>query len=395
MLWVMAGVSALVWLGWLGLWLAWGGFWRADQVLPVPSEPLTHWPGVAVLIPARNEAATLPHTLPSLLQQQYAGVWELWLIDDQSEDGTGAVAAAIAQQLGSPERLHILTGTALPAGWSGKLWALEQGWQAVQAVEPPDKFKYLLLTDADICHAPDSLTQLVTQAETQRLGLVSWMVRLRCESFWDRLLIPAFVFFFQKLYPFPWVNDPTQPTAAAAGGCILVARTVLQMLGGFGSLRGALIDDCTLAQRVKGLGVPIWLGLTRTTFSVRPYGTLASVWAMVTRTAFTQLRYSPWLLLGTVLGMGLMYLWPVVGLVWGLVGGIPWLAGMNGCTWGLMSILYSRTLRWYDLPALWGCTLPLAASLYTLMTLDSARRHWQGRGSAWKGRVYPKGSCGS
>jgi len=373
--------------------LGWGGFWRADQVLPTPPAPLTDWPGVAVLIPARNEANALPQTLPSLLQQQYEGIWEIWLIDDQSEDGTGAVAAAIAQELGASERLHILRGAALPAGWSGKLWALEQGWLAVQAPDQPlDKFKYLLLTDADICHAPDSLAQLVTQAERQGLGLVSWMVRLRCESVWDRLLIPAFVFFFQKLYPFPWVNDPAKPTAAAAGGCILLAQTVLQNLGGFGGLQGALIDDCTLAQRVKGLGVPIWLGLTSTTFSVRPYGTLASTWSMVSRTAFTQLHYSPWLLLGTVLGMGLIYLWPPLGLGGGLVGGIPWLVGVNGLTWGLMAGLYCRTLRWYNLPTIWGLTLPLAAGLYTLMTLDSAWQHWQGRGGAWKGRVYPKGS---
>ncbi|WAS06615.1 glycosyltransferase [Gloeomargaritales cyanobacterium VI4D9] len=392
LVWLMGGGSALALLVWLGLWLGRGGFWRADQVLPTHPEPLIHWPGVAVLIPARNEANSLPQTLPSLLQQQYEGAWEIWLIDDQSEDGTGAVAAAIAQELGATERLHILTGGALPAGWSGKLWALDQGWRAVQAQSPQDKFKYLLLTDADICHAPDSVAQLVTQAETQHLGLVSWMVRLRCESVWDRLLIPAFVFFFQKLYPFPWVNDPAKPTAAAAGGCILLAQGVLHKLGGFRSLQGALIDDCTLAQRVKGLGVPVWLGLTNTTFSVRPYGTLASTWGMVSRTAFTQLDYSPWLLLGTVLGMGLIYLWPPLGLVWGLVGGIPWLVGVNGLTWGLMGGLYRQTLRWYNLPTMWGLTLPLAAGLYTLMTLDSAWQHWQGRGGAWKGRIYPKGS---
>ena len=392
MVWLAGGVSALALVLWLGLWWGRGGFWRADQVLPAQPEPLPHWPGVAVLIPARNEADSLPHTLPSLFQQQYPGVWDIWLVDDQSEDGTAGVAMALAQQFGATARLHILTGAALPAGWSGKLWALEQGWQAIQTQE---HYTYILLTDADICHAPDSLRQLVTQAETQQLGLVSWMVRLRCVSWWDRLLIPAFVFFFQKLYPFPWVNDPAHPTAAAAGGCILLARPVLAQLGGFGGLRGALIDDCTLAQRVKGLGVRIWLGLTRTTYSVRPYGTLASVWAMVTRTAFTQLGYSPWWLLGTVLGMGIIYLWPPVGLLWGLVWGNPWLAGVNALTWGLMSFLYGHTLRWYELPPVWGSTLPLAAGLYTLMTLDSARRYWQGQGSAWKGRVYPKGRRGS
>ncbi|APB34818.1 Glycosyltransferases involved in cell wall biogenesis [Gloeomargarita lithophora Alchichica-D10] len=390
---VVGGCSVLALLVWLVLWLGRGGFWRADQVLPAVPQPITSWPGVAVLIPARNEATTLPESLPSLLQQQYAGDLEIWLIDDQSTDGTGAVAAEIAQELGCTERLHILTGTPLPAGWSGKLWALEQGWQAVQTQEHyPSKFKYILLTDADICHAPDSVMQLVAQAQTHHLGLVSWMVLLRCESFWDRLLIPAFVFFFQKLYPFPWVNDPAKTTAAAAGGCILLEQQVLQKLGGFACLRGALIDDCTLAQRVKGLGVPVWLGLTDATRSVRPYGTLASTWGMVARTAFTQLHYSPWLLLGTLLGMGLLYGAPLVGWGWGLVMGIPWLLVVAGLTWGLMAGLYAKTLRWYNLPTLWGLTLPLAAGLYTLMTLDSARRHWQGRGGAWKGRVYPKGS---
>ncbi len=389
---VMGGLSLLALLVWLGLGWGRGGFWRADQVLPASPEPLASWPGVAVLIPARNEAAALPQSLPSLLQQQYAGDLEIYLIDDQSTDGTGQIATQIAQEWGGAVRLKVLSGAPLPPGWSGKLWALEQGWQVLRAANHGGKFKYILLTDADIAHPPDSVAQLVTQAETRQLGLVSLMVLLRCESFWDRLLIPAFVFFFQKLYPFPWVNDPSKPTAAAAGGCILVSHHVLEQLGGFGSLRGALIDDCTLAQRVKGLGVPIWLGLTSATRSVRSYGTLASTWGMVARTAFTQLGYSPWLLLGTLLGMGLLYLLPPVALGWGLVRGTPGLVGVAGLTWGLMSGLYARTLRWYDLPTGWGLTLPLAAGLYTLMTLDSARRHWQGRGGAWKGRVYPKGS---
>lgn len=388
----MGGLSVLALLTWLGLWLGRGGFWRADQVLPEIPEPLASWPGVAVLIPARNEADALPQSLPSLLQQQYAGDLEIYLIDDQSTDGTGLIATQIALELGVAQRLNILPGTPLPAGWSGKLWALEQGWQAVQAENHGEKFKYILLTDADIAHDPDSVAQLVTQAETQHLGLVSLMVLLRCESFWDRLLIPAFVFFFQKLYPFPWVNDPKKSTAAAAGGCILLEYNILQKLGGFTCLRGALIDDCTLAQRVKGLGVPIWLGLTSTTSSVRPYGTLASTWGMVARTAFTQLHYSPWLLLGTLVGMGWLYLLPPVVFFWGLGMGLPWLVVVSGLTWGIMAGLYGRTLRWYKLPTLWGLTLPFVAGLYTLMTLDSAWQHGQGRGGVWKGRVYPKGN---
>ncbi|MCS7225891.1 MAG: glycosyltransferase [Gloeomargarita sp. SKYB31] len=386
---LLALVVGLAGLVWLGLACCRGGFWRADQVLPQLQSTLSHWPSVAVLIPARNEAMTLPQTLPSLCRQQYAGVLEIWVIDDQSEDGTATIAAQIAQAGKHP--VQVLAGAPLPPGWSGKLWALEQGWRAIQS--QGDRYKYVLLTDADIYHGPASVARLVTKAETDGVGLVSWMVLLRCESVWDRLLIPAFVFFFQKLYPFPWVNDPRRPTAAAAGGCILLRREILQQLGGFAALRDALIDDCTLAQRVKALGVPLWLGLTDQTISVRRYCSLGSIWQMVARTAFTQLRYSPWRLLGTVVGMSLVYLGPLVGTLWGGVTGQGLWATIALATWGLMAMLYTPTLRWYRLPAWWGFTLPLAAALYTLMTMDSARRYWQGRGGAWKGRVYPSGSC--
>ncbi|MEN9207805.1 MAG: glycosyltransferase [Gloeomargarita sp. GMQP_bins_120] len=387
MLGVLVALAALVWLT---LALGRGRFWRADQVLPTTFPNLPQWPGVAVLIPARNEAETLPQTLPSLCRQDYAGHLEIWLIDDQSDDGTATIAREIAQASRYP--VQVIAGSPLPPSWSGKLWALEQGWQAIQ--QGRDQFQYVLLTDADIRHAPDSIARLVSKAETDGLGLVSWMVRLRCESGWDRLLIPAFVFFFQKLYPFPWVNDPQRSTAAAAGGCILIRREILHKLGGFASVRDALIDDCTLAQRVKALGVPLWLGLTDQTESVRRYGSLTRIWQMVARTAFTQLGYSPWWLLGTVLGMGLVYLGPPVGCLGGAVTGKWGVALLGLLTWTLMATLYGPTLRRYDLPWTWGFTLPLAAGLYTLMTLDSARRHWQGQGGAWKGRVYPRGNSG-
>ncbi|MCS6782579.1 MAG: glycosyltransferase [Gloeomargarita sp. SKYBB_i_bin120] len=387
MLALLVGLAGLAWLG-----MAWfrGGFWRADQVLPAAVRTLRAWPSVAVLVPARNEAETLPQTLPSLGCQDYPGALAIWVIDDQSDDETASIIQSIAQTSRHP--VYLLAGVPLPTGWTGKLWALEQGWQAIQS--QGERYQYVLLTDADICHAPDGLRRLVSKAETEDLGLVSWMVKLRCVSWWDRLLLPAFVFFFQKLYPFPWVNDSKRPTAAAAGGCILLRSEILRRLGGFASLRNALIDDCTLAQRVKGLGFSLWLGLTDQTVSVRRYGSLASIWQMVTRTAFTQLQYSPWRLLGTVLGMSLVYLGPPVGSLWGGLTG-QWLwAALALATWGLMAALYAPTLRWYNLPWHWGFTLPLAAALYTLMTLDSARRHWQGKGSAWKGRVYPKGSSG-
>jgi hopene-associated glycosyltransferase HpnB len=274
---------------------------------------------------------------------------------------------------------------------------------------------YLWLADADIRHAPDSLSQLLHKAETEDLAMASLMVQLRCESPWERLLIPAFIFFFQKLYPFPWVNQARSRMAGAAGGCILIRHQVLSDIGGLEILREALIDDCTLAAKIKGVGGlglgsflspqqpqrAIWLGLGPETLSLRPYDTLESIWSMVARTAYTQLRYSPWLLAGTILGMTLVYLIAPLGLLASLgviasgmaIGHSPWGLGpatamVCGTTWSLMAIAYSPTLRLYRQPWYYAWALPAIAFLYTLMTLDSARRHWQGKGGAWKGRTY-------
>lgn len=381
----LAGLSLLIWVFLL---LTWGNFWRCDQFLANSVTNLAVYPSVAVIIPARDEADVLDQSLPSLLQQDYPGKLRVILIDDQSTDGTGQVAQTVAAKLGKTERLQVIAGQPLPVGWSGKLWAVEQGWRQIQQSDaPPD---YVLLTDADIAHGDQTLKQLVHKAETETLALVSLMVMLRCESGWEKFLIPAFIFFFQKLYPFPWVNNPARKMAAAAGGCILIRRQALTAIGGIAALKEALIDDCTLAQKVKALNLPIWLGLSRNNWSLRPYDRLETIWNMVARTAYTQLNYNPLLLLGTLVGMSLVYLTAPLAVLLGVIWGNPYLIGVGALTWGLMAIAYGPTLKLYGRSPLWGLALPLIALLYNLMTLDSAWRHWRGQGGGWKGRVYPQ-----
>ena len=384
----IAILSLLIWVFLLGFW---GQFWRTNQRLEATLELQTgtsqDHPSVWAVIPARNEAEMLPKSLPSLVNQNYPGNFQIILVDDQSEDGTAQIAQAI------DSKINVIPGKPLPSGWTGKLWALEQGINyGKNQIPAPDLF---LLTDADIVHDSRNVQQLVAKAEQENLQLVSLMVRLRCETFWEKLLIPAFVFFFQKLYPFAWVNNPQRKMAAAAGGCILIRREALERIGGMGILREALIDDCSLAQAVK-LPTPgesrsnysIWLGLTESNFSLRPYDSLASIWDMVARTAFTQLNYSPLLLVGALLGMTIVYLIPIVAIFLSIFTS-NWAAGILGiCTSLLMVYAYLPTVRFYRLAPGWAICLPAIAFLYTLMTLDSAVRHWRGKGGAWKGRVY-------
>jgi hopene-associated glycosyltransferase HpnB len=303
------------------------------------------------------------------------------------------IAKSTAAKFEQPERLKIITAQPLPTGWTGKLWALEQGIAVATEGNVPE---YLLLTDADIQHDRSNLKNLITKAVTEQRDLVSLMVRLRCESFWEKLLIPAFVFFFAKLYPFRQVNDPNCAIAAAAGGCSLIKRQALGEIGGIGILRDALIDDCTLAAKIKHRSPladktkyhSIWLGLTTTTDSIRPYETLESIWHMVARTAYTQLNYSPLLLLGTLFGMYLVYLAAPIGIITAAFTHRLELLIISLITYGLMTISYIPINHFYGVSLIYAFCLPAIGLLYTLMTIDSARRHWQGKGGQWKGRSY-------
>jgi hopene-associated glycosyltransferase HpnB len=370
---------------WLYLIAARGGFWlaaeRDDREGPgeTPAADAA-WPAVAAVIPARDEAACIGETVSSLLRQDYAGEFAVVVVDDQSRDGTAQIARDAATRLGQADRLKIVSGRPVPAGWTGKLWAQHQGVALVDDMaSPPD---YVLFTDADIVYGADALRPLVARAVANGLVLTSLMVKLRCKSFAERLLVPAFIFFFQMLYPFAWANDPRRRTAAAAGGCMLVRREVLRQTGGMAAIRGALIDDCALAKLLKARG-PIWIGLTERVHSIRAYPRLADIAGTVSRTAYAQLDYSPLALTGTIAGLALVYLAPVALTF--LAGGVAQFLGLF--VWLLMALAFRPTLRFYGLWALWGVALPAIAALYMAFTLNSAYQHARGRGGMWKGRA--------
>jgi hopene-associated glycosyltransferase HpnB len=334
---------------------------------------------VAAVVPARNEADVIARSIGSLLRQDYPGEFRVLLVDDGSDDGTAEAARQAATAAGAEARLEILPGTPLPAGWTGKLWALQQGVRHASAATPPD---YILLTDADIGHSPDNLRALVLRAESGRYALVSLMAELSCATPAERFLIPAFVFFFQMLYPFAWVSRADRRTAAGAGGCMLTRREALEAAGGIASIRTAIIDDCALARRLKAQG-PIWLGLTRRARSLRPYGSIGEIGRMVSRSAYAQLGYSPLLLAGTLAGMALTYLVPPALALFG--GGAAQLAGL--AAWLLMALAFQPMLRFYRVSPLWGLALPAIGAAYSLFTMQSALQVWRGRGGMWKGRA--------
>ena len=401
--------AALAAVAWAVLLTGHGGFWRTDQRLPGPAardtgsarpagsagaagEPV--WPEVAAIVPARDEAAILPVTLPALLAQDYPGPFSVTLVDDSSSDGTGAVAAALAA--GAPRALRVVPGAAPPPGWAGKPWAMAQGLAAAGAGGAP----YILFTDADIAwQQPGALRALVAAAEASDRDLVSQMVLLRTETGWEKAIIPAFVYFFAQLYPFRWVNRPGGRTAAAAGGCMLVRRRALDAVGGLAPIRGALIDDVALGRLLKRPPYRgrCWLGLTTSVRSVRPYDGLADLWDMVARSAYTQLRYSPWLLAGTLAGLAWLYVLPPASAIAGAaalagsagrIGAGPLLCAAAGAAgWAAMAVSYRPMLRLYRLSPLRAPTLPAIALMYAAMTADSGRRHYAGRGGAWKGRA--------
>ncbi|MFD4952611.1 glycosyltransferase [Streptomyces sp. NPDC058451] len=387
-----ARVSVIEWgavgslAAWLWLLLCQGFFWRTDVRLPPREDPSPDdWPSVCVVVPARDEAAVLPESLPSLLAQDYPGRAEVFLIDDGSRDGTGELARELARRHGGLP-LTVASPGEPPAGWTGKLWAVRHGIGLARAHGPA----YLLLTDADIAHAPDSLRELVAAARAGGFDLVSQMARLRAESRWERLVVPAFVYFFAQLYPFRRIGRRGARTAAAAGGCVLLRAEAAERARIPDAIRQAVIDDVALARAVKAGGGHIWLGLAERVDSVRPYPRLRDLWRMVSRSAYAQLRHNPLLLLGTVAGLALVYLVPPVALAVGLAAGDAVTALAGGAAWLVMTATYVPMLRHYR-QRLWRAPLlPFTAFLYLLMTVDSAVQHYRGRGAAWKGRTYAR-----
>ena len=425
---------------WAYLVLGHGRYWLTGQRLPPAAaqgegegEARVHgealrWPGVVAVIPARNEAAMLPLVLPALLGQDYPGALTVILVDDCSTDGPAEVAAALAakhaaetgdageaaeaaedSEAGEGRALKILPGAPLPPGWAGKVWAMAQG--LAHGLAEAGDAQYVLFTDADIAWEATALRDLVRAAQAGDRDLVSQMALLRTATAWERVIVPAFVYFFAQLYPFARVNSPRSRTAAAAGGCMLVRREALERSGGLDPIRGARIDDVALGRVIKGQRGRCWLGLSTAVVSVRPYPRLADLWQMVSRSAYIQLRYSPWLLAGTVAGLAFVYLLPPAGAIIGLAalaagtatagGGAGAAAAITAATglagWALMSLTYLPMLRLYRLSPLRAPGLPLIALLYTAMTADSARRHYAGRGAEWKGRTdrarlgFPRG----
>ncbi len=356
------------------------------------------WPSVCAIIPARNESKALPESLPSVLAQEYPGDLNVIFVNDHSEDNTGELAEEIAERSDTGGNFEVVAPPPTPAGWAGKVWALHHGFQRTKKLDP----ELIWLTDADINHDPATLRTLTHKLEGEGLNLASVMADLQTESFWEKLLIPNFVYYFSMLYPFSWVNDPEKDTVAAAGGCLLVRRSTLDNSGGFEDISGAVIDDCALArgcsnQKDRGL----WLSLSHMVTSVRSYGSLSGIWKTVSRSAFSQLRYSNLLLMGTVVGLVILFIVPPGSVGLGIVGLLGFsmidtvmssaLILIGGLTWLGMGASLLPILNWYDLSPAYGLLAPVGGFLYTLMTVDSGLTWWIKEGSEWKGRTISIG----
>lgn len=379
--WLSFILAALSLLIWVVLTFARGAFWRLrafDDDLSELQSP-TSWSRVTAIVPARNEAQTIAQTIESMLGQDYAGELRIVVVDDHSDDGTAQIARETARCAEAEQRVEVIPAEELAPGWTGKLWAMQQGVERAHR----HAADYFWFTDADIRQAPDTLSRLMRRAETQRLDLVSLMVLLETKSLAEKLLIPAFLYFFLKLYPPKWVANPKSKTAGAAGGCVLLKREALERIGGFERIRGEVIDDCSLAIAVKKSGGTPWLGLTRKSVSLRGYASFAEIRDMIARTAYTQLGYSPLLLAGALLGMFLTYGVPAMLTF----SPHPTIWRMSLAAWALMTITYLPTVRFYGLSPLWAPALPAAALFYSYSTWLSAFRYWMGRGGQWKGRA--------
>jgi hopene-associated glycosyltransferase HpnB len=391
---------------WLHLFFGRGWFWRVGKLNAdrARSETLSKWPSVVAVVPARNEAETIGRVVTSLIRQDYAGEFSIVVVDDHSEDATASIARQAADENGALGRVKVVSASALPVGWTGKLWALNEGVSSQSVTDSQvdsagvnsaglagghtEGPAYYWFTDADVNHAPDTLQRLLVRAEREKLDLASLMVLLQAKTLPERALIPAFLYFFLMLFPPGWIADEELGTAGAAGGCILLRRDALERIGGLAAIRGEVIDDCALANAVKASGGKVWMGLTRKSESLRAYGTFGEIRDLIARTAFTQLRYSPLILVGTLAGMFLTYVAPLVLLfvhdsTARTLGFVAWL---------LMTLSFLPTVRFYRLSAIWAPLLPLTAMFYTYATWLSAVRYWMGKGGLWKGRAQaPKG----
>jgi hopene-associated glycosyltransferase HpnB len=363
---------------WLYLFFARGNFWQAHEET-VELKPLKQWPRVVAIIPARNEAETIGRAVTSLAKQDYPGEFLAIVVDDHSDDGTADLGRKAADECSASGRISIHSARELPPGWTGKVWAMNEGIAAATKRAPD----YFWFTDADITHAPDTLRRLICRAENDSLDLASLMVFLRVQTLPERLLIPAFLYFFLTFYPPNWVMDPRSRAAAAAGGCILLRRSALERIGSMAAVRSELIEDCAIARAVKQSGGKIRLGLTRSSVSLRGYNSFAGIRDLIARVAFTQLRYSFLVLLGALAGLFATYLLP-----WILFFAFPgeaWLA--VDTTIAMMAATFAVTVKFYDLPWTWALTLPIATLFYGYATCVSAVQYWLGRGGQWKGRA--------
>lgn len=383
LVWILAVLPLAIWIY---LVFARGKFWQLKSFDDDLNSPgiLFGWPSVVAIIPARNEARTIGPMIASLAGQDYPGKLSVIVVDDHSSDDTADRAIEAAKSAGSSDRVAVHSAAELPTGWTGKVWALNEGVRTAKEVLAQASLpEFFWFTDADIVHAPDTLRRLVFRAQNETLGLASLMVLLQVKTFPERLLIPPFLYFFLMLYPPQWIADPRNRTAGAAGGCVLLRRSALEAIGGLASIQSEVIDDCALARAVKNTGARICMRLTRSSVSLRPYGTLEEIRDVIARTAFTQLLYSSLLLVGTLAGMLITYISPIALLF----THSPFIRLLGFTTWLLMMISFLPTVRFYRLSPLWALLLPLAALFYSYATWLSAARYWMGHGGQWKGRA--------